>query len=403
MDECSLYERILGLTSPWFVEEIGFDESEDSVEVYVALDDDAQLYCPRCGRPVPRYDKRQRRWRHLDTCQFQTFVTAQVPRIQCPDDGCLTISVPWADDRSRFTLLFEALVINWLKEASIASVSRRLSISWSAVDGIMQRAVKRGLSRRKRLAVKRIGVDETSFQKRHEYVTVVSTEEGRVLYVADGKGKESLRGFYQQLSKSQLASIESVSMDLSSAYIAVTREELPQANECIAFDKFHVAQYLTRAVDQVRQSERRELVELGRTRYLWLYNSASLNRTQKRTINALKRIATRTGRAWLIKEMAMSLWNYSSRTWAEKAWKRWYAWAIRSRLRPIKTMARMIKDNLEGIINAIVLNANNGQAESINSKIQMLKIKARGFRNRERFKTAILFHCGGLDLYPDPP
>ena len=105
-------------------------------------------------------------------------------------------------------------------------------------------------------------------------------------------------------------------------------------------------------------------------------------------------------RAWVLKEYAMSLWDYQSRGWARKAWLRWYAWAIRSRLQPMKTAARMVKDHLWGIINAIVLNATNAMAESVNSKIKILKIKARGYRNRARFKTAILFHYGGLELYP---
>jgi len=115
----------------------------------------------------------------------------------------------------------------------------------------------------------------------------------------------------------------------------------------------------------------------------------------------LVRTTLKTARAWAIKELAMSLWDYVSRTWAEKGWHRWYSWAIRSRLEPIKQAARMIKKHLWGIINAIVLKADNGHAESINSKIKMIKIRARGFRNKDRFKTAIYFHLGGLDLYPE--
>ena len=126
MDQNQLYERILGLSTPWFVSDADLDESSGLVEVQVECDTSANLCCPQCGQPAPRYDKRRRQWRHLDTCQFQTKVVADVPRVRCPEHGCLTIQVPWAEGNSRYTALFEALVIQWLKEASIQAVSRQL-------------------------------------------------------------------------------------------------------------------------------------------------------------------------------------------------------------------------------------------------------------------------------------
>ena len=101
-----------------------------------------------------------------------------------------------------------------------------------------------------------------------------------------------------------------------------------------------------------------------------------------------------------VKEFAMTLWNYTSRTWAEKGWKRWLSWAIRSRLEPVKKVARTIREHLWGILNAVVLKADNGGAESLNSRIKMIKVRSRGFRNKERFRNAIYFHLGGLNLYP---
>ncbi|RMG31324.1 MAG: hypothetical protein D6721_01585 [Gammaproteobacteria bacterium] len=121
----------------------------------------------------------------------------------------------------------------------------------------------------------------------------------------------------------------------------------------------------------------------------------------ERIFGELARSTLTTARAWAIKELAMSLWGYVSRTWAEKGWKRWYGWAIRSRLEPVMQMARMIKKPLWGIINAVVLKANDGYAGSMISKIKLIKVRSRGFLNKERFKTAIYFHLGGLDLYPE--
>jgi transposase len=406
MDEVSLYERILELQAPWFVEAVELDEGTGAVNVYVAVNEGEPLRCPVCDNVAPRYDKRPRQWRHLDTCQYQTYVIADVPRVNCPEHGCLQIEVAWAEQRSRFTLMFEALIIGWLLDSSVAAVARHFKLSWNAVDGIMRRAVVRGLERRKRLKIKRIGVDEVSFKKRHDYVTVITNDDGHVLAVEDDRAKSSLLAFYNQLSRRQKASIEVVSMDMAPAYVQVTLEEIPDAERKIAFDKFHVARALNEAVDSIRKKEHAELMrvqrrdELKGQRSLWLSNSAALDRAQRQRLQALRSIATRTGRAWSIRELAMSLWSYRSRTWAQKAWQNWYQWAIRSRLPALKNVARMIRDNLWGILNAIVLRADNAMAESVNSKIKVLKIKARGFRNRQRFKNAILFHYGGLNLLP---
>lgn len=331
---------------------------------------------------------------------------ADVPRVECSEHGVVTVAVPWSEPGSGFTALFEALVIDWLQEASIKAVSRRLGLSWNAIDGIMQRAVQRGLERRAEFQLTDIGVDETSFRKRHDYVTVVSDQEGTVLHVADDRGQESLTGFYEGLSEEQKAGIESISMDMWPAYIRATLDAIPDSHKKIAFDKFHVAKYLGDAVDKVRRQEHKALLsegrnDLTRSKHRWLMNPQNMSRWQWREFKALRESALKTARAWAIKEFAMSLWHYSSRTWAAKAWQRWLAWAVRSRLEPVKRVARTIKDHLWGIINAIVLKANNGGAESINSRIKMIKVRSRGFRNKERFRNAIYFHLGGLDLYPD--
>jgi transposase len=406
VDEVALYERILGLKPPWFVDTVEFDESDDAVLVYLGIDEGEPLNCPMCGRACPRYDKRRRRWRHLDTCQYQTFVIADVPRVTCEEHGCLMIEVEWAQPRSRFTAMFEALIIEWLLDSSILAVARHFRLSWTAVDGIMKRAVARGLARRKRLKIKRLGVDEISFKKRHDYVTVITNDQGHVLAVEDDRTKLSLRRFYDGLTKRQKAGIESVSMDMAPAYIEVTLEEIPEADRKIAFDKFHVAQALGKAVDAIRKQEHGQLMrirkhdELKGVRYLWLTNSANLDREQRQRIRNLSAIAAKTGRAWALKEYAMSLWHYDTRGWAQRAWEKWLTWAMRSRLMPIIAVAKMVRDKLWGILNAIVLKADNAMAESVNSKIKALKVKARGYRNRERYKTAILFHFGGLSLHP---
>lgn len=407
MNDTELYAKMLGLQNPWQVTAVDFNPLQRAVTVFVAAAQDWQWTCPHCGQPVPRYDKRRRQWRHLDTMQFKTLLDAEVPRVQCPEHGVMQVQVPWAEPGSGFTALFEAMVIYWLKQASTKAVAEALELSWNAVDGIMQRAVRRGLARRADLAPEHLSVDETSFQKHHEYVTVVTDQhDGRVLYVADERTRESLETFYAGLSAPQRAGIRAVAMDMWPAYINATRAYVPEADRKIAFDKFHVAKYLGDGVDKVRREEHRRLLREGDTslkgsKYQWLRNPGNMSRDQTNAFAALRDSHLKTARAWAMKEMAMDIWRYQRRGWAEKAWREWLGWAQRCRLAPMQKVAGTIKQHLWGILNAIVLGVHNGHAESTNSRIQRLKARACGFRNRERFRNAIYFHCGGLDLMPE--
>jgi transposase len=139
---------------------------------------------------------------------------------------------------------------------------------------------------------------------------------------------------------------------------------------------------------------------LSLTKWWWLKNPKRMSSLASWRLSNLRRTHLKVGRAWALKETAMSLWDYSSRAWALKAWNRWYAWAIRSRLAPVKKVARMIKRHMDGIITAVVTGITNAASEAMNTQIQQLKRKAHGYRNRKRFRYAIYFHLGGLDLYP---
>ena len=407
MRDKDLYAQILGIKSPWQVADVELSVSKGEVTVQVEQEAGAKSCCPSCGKESPGYDSRRRRWRHLDTCQYKTILVADVPRVKCEEHGVVTVSVPWAEPGSGFTAMFEALVIDWLKEASTSAVSRLMGLSWNAIDGIMQRAVARGLSRREAVFPTQIGVDETAFRKRHDYVTIVSDQqEGNVLHVGSDRRKETLKAWYESLTEEQRESIQSVCMDMWPAYINATLESLPEAEEKIAFDKFHVAKYLGEAVDKVRRQEHKALMaegyeDLKGSKHDWLYNPENMTRKQKIRFKSLRDSTLKTARAWAIKELAMSLWHYVSKTWARKGWEQWLSWAVRSRLEPIKDVARTIKEHLWGILNAVVLKVSNGPAEGLNSRIKMIKVRSRGFRNKERFANAIYFHLGGLDLYPE--
>ena len=407
MRDKDLYAQILGIKSPWQVSGVDLNVAGGEVTVQVEQEKGVKSCCPTCGKESPGYDSRPRRWRHLDTCQYKTILVAEVPRVQCEAHGVVTVSVPWAESGSGFTAMFEALVIDWLKEASTLGVSRLMKLSWNAIDGIMQRAVERGLSRRDEMSAVQIGVDETAFRKRHDYVTIVSDQKaGTVLHVGSDRKKQGLKDWYDSLSEEQCTAIKSVSMDMWPAFINATLESIPNAEEKIAFDKFHVAKYLGEAVDKVRRQEHKALMsegyeDLKGSKYDWLTNPENMTRKHKMRFKLLRESTLKTARAWAIKEMAMSLWHYVSKTWARKGWEQWLSWAVRSRLKPIKEVAKTIKEHLWGILNAIVLKVSNGPAEGLNSRIKTIKVRSRGFRNKKRFANAIYFHLGGLDLYPN--
>jgi transposase len=194
MQDKELYEELLGLKAPWHVSDVNLQMEESKVTVRLAHESLARFPCPECGVEGPTHDHRLRQWRHLDTCGFVTMIEADVPRVDCPVHGVHQAKVPWAEPGSGYTALFEALTISWLKAATVKAVSERMKISWDEAWGIMERAVRRGLERREDTPIEELAVDETSFQKRHEYVTVlVDRKTGTVIDILDDRKKVTLK------------------------------------------------------------------------------------------------------------------------------------------------------------------------------------------------------------------
>ena len=316
------------------------------------------------------------------------------------------VKLPWAEPASRFTALFEALAIAWLKAASQKAVAGLLKLSWDEIHGIMERAVQRGLQRRQAEPVSQIGVDEKAFRKGHNYLTLVNDlVGGRVLYVAEDRKQSSLDGFWETLTEAQINGIEAVAMDMWDPYLNSVREHVPGADGKIVFDKFHVAKHLGDAVDKVRRKENKTLKAAGDdrlagTRYAWLRNPAAMELNDRKDFAALRNSELKTARAWALKETAMAIYSYIYERPARKHFRWWHGWAVRSRLQPMIEVARMLKRRFENIITYLRHRITNATSESINAKIQWVKYTARGFRNKRNFIHAIYFHCGGLDLAP---
>ena len=409
MQDHELYRRILGIEAPWQVERVELQLQQGEVHVYLAHQDQPQWACAECGALGPLYDHQaERQWRHLDTCQYRTILHAAPPRTQCPEHGVRVAKLPWAEPGSRFTALFEALAIAWLKHASQKAVAWQLQLSWDEIHGIMERAVKRGLARRQAEEIPRLGVDEKAFRKGHKYLTLVNDlQRNRVLYVAEDREQSSLDGFWPTITDEQRASIEAVALDMWDPYLASLKDHLPEAEKKIVFDKFHIAKHLGEAVDRVRRREHKVLKAEGDerltgTKYDWLRNPASMEGQQRREFAELRRSELKTARAWALKETGMALYDYVYEKPARKHFQWWYSWAVRSRLQPIKEVATMLKRRFENIITYLQHRITNAASESLNAKIQWVKYTARGFRNKQNFIHAIYFHCGGLDLAPSP-
>jgi transposase len=407
MQDRELYRQILGIQSPWFVERVELKLAEGEVHVHLEHEPLAVWPCPEGGIPSKQYDHQpERQWRHLDTCQYRTILHARPPRSECREHGVRVVKLPWAEAGSRFTALFEGLAIHWLSAASQSAVAEQMGLSWDEIHGIMERAVERGLERRKAEPLPRLGVDEKAFRKGHKYFTLVNdVARSRVLYVGEDRTQASLDGFWPTLTPEQVGSIEAIAMDLWDPYVDSVKEHLPEAEKKIVFDKFHIAGHLGEAVDRVRRRENQTLRAAGDdrlkgTRYDWLRHPAAMEPKDRQEFAALRNSNLKTARAWALKEAAMALFTYQYERPARKHFRWWHGWAVRSRLQPMIETARMLKRRLENILTYLRHRITNAASESLNAKIQWVKYTARGFRNKKNFQSAIYFHCGGLDLHP---
>ena len=412
MQDIELYRQLLGLNTPWTVTRVELRIKEQRVEVWAGHAESARWPCPECGTELALYDHgEERTWRHLDSCQFQTYLHARPPRVACPEHGVRQVRLPWAEPRARFTTLFERLAIDVLRETDVKGATRILGISWDEAWEIKRRAVARGRARRRPQAPARLGVDETAIARGHDYLTLVSDlTTGTVEYLAEERKQASLDGYFTSLTPAQRAQIQAVAMDMWEPYVQSVQTHVPQAERKIVFDVFHILQHMNTAVDKVRRAEHRRLRAQGDdtltgSKYVWLYGEENVPDHHQERFTELTRRRSRkplkTARAWSLKESLRDLWRCRSRVAAEEQWRFWYGWATRARLQPILEVARMIKRHLPNVLTYFRHRITNAMSEGIASKIQALKKMANGFRNRDNFKTAIYFHCGGLDLYPD--
>lgn len=407
MRDVELYRQLLGLESPWTVGRVELSVAEKQVTVWVEHRRPRSWPCPECGAACGLHDHdEERSWRHLDSCQFETHVRARVPRVRCSEHGVRVVRVPWAEPRSRFTLLFERFAIDVLLETDVAGASKILGISWDEAHHLMRRAVSRGLLRRRKTVPKYLGVDEKSIAKGHRYATLVTDlERGTVVEVAEDRKMTSLMMCLGGFTMKELSQVDAVAMDMWEPYVQTLRILMPGAGEKIVFDRFHIVGHMNEAVDLVRRRENRSLrvdgdERLVGSKHWWLYGAENLPGRYEELFSSLRKANLKTARAWAIKELLRSLWKRPSEETGRRWWRRWYSWATRCRLTPVRNVAAMLKRHLPNVLSYFRHRVTNSTSEALNSVIQMIKKRAFGFRNFDNFRTSVLFRCGGLDLYP---
>jgi transposase len=407
MDSVQLYRQLLGLSAPWTVERVELDMAKQHVEVHVGHPAGQRFACPVCGIELGVYDHlAERTWRHLDSCQFLTYLHARPPRVSCPEHGVRQVSLPWAQAGSRFTNLFEALAIDVLLAANVKRAAAILRITWDEAWHVMERAVTRGRADKDEQVPKHIGIDEKAIAKGHRYMTLVcDLQAATVEYIAEDRKQESLGAYFDTLPVRRRENIEAISLDMWQPYIAACRDKVPGAEGKMVFDRFHLMRHVVEAVDKVRKQEHKALKSAGddtlaKSKYLWLTNPANMTEAARSRFDQLKTQELKTGRAWALKEALRELWNYTSETWAAKFWKRWYYWATHSRLAPMIAAAKLIARHLPNVLTYFTHRITNAVAEGLNSKIATVQKRACGYRNPNNFKIAVYFHCGGLNLYP---
>lgn len=397
MRDTEIFSSLLGLTSGWTVSSVDLRPDVQSVRLQVVFDGKGS--CPVCGRSCSLYDHSEERlWRHLDTMQFMTFVACRVPRVDCSEHGVRQMEVPWAGPKSRFTSMFERLAIEILQMTRCQSrTAKILRLNAGQVHDLMNRAVRRGLSRRNLEDVRHVSLDEKAFQRGHVYGTVAVDVLGR--RVLDFVLERDEAAAVQALSSIEnLQAVQTVTMDMWQAYKNAAARCCPNAD--VIHDRFHIALMLSQAVEQTRRAETKKHPELKGSRYLWLKNPCNRSESQQARLEPLLKVELATARAYAFKEVFRRFFDLDDEDFALTFLKEWLAALKAAKLPTMKRAAKTIANNARGLLNYIRHKLTNGYTEAVNGLIQEVKTVARGFRRFENFRVAILFFLGKLDLYP---
>jgi transposase len=346
-----------------------------------------KLVCSGCGRKLSEvYDTYEREVRDLPCFEFRTTVAIELYRVRCPDCGVKTEKVPQLPSKAPFSKRFEEAVGLACESAPVRRVARQFGLSPSTVRAMDLRYLKRWAARRRKPALLQMGIDEMYLGKKQKFLTVVSNlETGEPLWFGRERKKETLDEFLgQHLSGFQRSVIRAACVDMWEPFRQSLKQWLPNCQ--IIYDKFHILQHASAAVDEVRRAEffrkggrTREIVK-GK-RWLLLSSWVHLDRTKKRQLNQLFALNRRVMKAYLLKESLARLWDYIYEGAMLRYLQSWTDQLRWQRLAPLQKLAAMLLKHLEGILNYCKTKVPMGVVEAVNGNIKALLRRGRGYRD----------------------
>jgi transposase len=396
-----LFEAALGISAPWSVKAVDFDEARKSLTIKVDFAPGTRFPAPGIEGVHPVHDTQIKRLRHLNFFQYECFLEVRTPRVKLPDGRVVLIELDWAGNLAGFTLLFEALVLAMVQHMTFAGVAELTGLSWHRVHAICSRYVDLAVEQADLSGVTAVAFDETSSRRGHNYITLAAdTEQRKVVFVTEGKDSKTIADFAEHLTthKGAPEQVKKVSIDMSPAFIKGVGERLPNAR--ITFDKFHVVAHASAAVDETRRIEQRSDPSLKGLRWTLLKDRDKLSEQGRADLDALiaKAATKRTARAWLYREHLREILDRTEIEVASAMLKQWCTNVMRSKVEPMKQVAKMIRKHFDGIIAWAQTGQNNGFIEAINGLFQAAKRKARGYTRFATMRTVLFLIAGKLDF-----
>jgi transposase len=362
--------------------------------------------CSGCGRTRRQlYDRRRRTWRHLDFAGMAVTLRYELRRVDCGQCGVRAEMVPWAEHDSSYTRDFEDHVAYLAQRTDQTTVSSTMRIAWRTVGAIVARVVARCRHQDLLDDLEYIGIDELSYRRHHEYVTVVVDHvRQRVVWVSEGKNAATLGRFFDALGPERAAKLKCVTVDMSAAYVEAVTTRARQAQ--IVFDRFHVQRLVQTALDEVRRAEVRTLEERGdrralkKSRWALLKNHWNLSTIERQRLSTIQRTNRRLFRAYLLKTVLADILGRQQVGVVREKLAEWISWARRSRLEPFKRVAATLKKYFDGVVAIVATGLNNGRTEGLNGKIRTITRRAYGFHSADGLMALIMLCCTGIVLHP---
>jgi transposase len=401
-----LFEAALGISAPWSVKSVEFSPQAKLLTVLIDFAPGTRFGAPGLAGQHPVHDTVAKDYRHLNFFQHECHLRVRTPRVKLPDGSVRIVEPEFAGRLSGFTLLFEAMILMLAQQMPFAAVGRIVGESAYRVMGVCRRYVELALEQADFSGVKALAIDETSRARGHDYITLAADAiERKVLFVTEGRDTKTIESLAADLQAHGCSpeQIESVSIDMSPAFIKGVSEELPNAR--ITFDKFHVVWHASTAVDKMRRIEQRTNKSLKGMRWSLLKDRSSLKPEAAADLDALiaKMTTVRTARAWLYKERLREILERKQINVVRAMLEHWCTCVMRSKVEPMKEVAALVRRHIEGIVAWAQTRQTNGFLEAINGLFQAAKRRARGFVRLSTIKTVIFLIAGKLDFHAINP